>query len=160
VDLWQRRATVFNGLTLLRQGAAGLMLGTEHPRLAGMVTSYPNLFDVLQVTPRLGRAFFPEDGVKGHDGVAILTYPLWQSLFHGDPNVIGKTVHLADISREVIGVLPADFHFPNANALRAFRSAREQHAGTGYFYPCRDRPQPIQLERRVRQLGRLGVLAT
>ena len=122
VDLWQKRATVFTGLTLLRQGAAGLTLGTEHPRLIGMVTSYPNLFDVLQVTPHLGRTFFPEDGVKGHDDVAILTYALWQSLFHGDPNVIGKTVHLADIPREVIGVLPAGFHFPNANALRAFRS--------------------------------------
>jgi hypothetical protein len=118
VDLWQKRATAFSGLALVRQGASGLALGTEHPQLVGTVTSYPSLFDVLQAAPLLGRTFVPEDGVKGHDQVAILTYPLWQSLFHGDPNVIGKTIRLADTPREVIGVLPVAFHFPNKNALR------------------------------------------
>src|SRR6185436_16293623 len=107
---------------LLRHGASGLTLGTGHPQLVGTVNSYANLFEVLQVTPLLGRTFLAEDGVEGHDKVAILTYPLWQSFFHGDPNVIGKTVRLADNPREVIGVLPANFHFPNKNALRAFRS--------------------------------------
>ena len=122
VDLWQKRATAFSGMTLLRHGASGLTLGTEHPQLVGTVGSLANLFDVLQVTPLLGRTFLAEDGVKGHDNVAILTYALWQNFFHGDPNVIGKTVRLADNPREVIGVLPANFHFPNKNALRAFRS--------------------------------------
>ncbi len=121
-DLWQKRATAFSGLTLLREGANGLTLGTEHPRLTGTVTAYTNLLDVLEVTPLLGRGFRPEDGVKGHENVAILTYPLWQSLFHGDPGVIGKAVRLGDTPREVIGVLPADFHFPNRNALPSFRS--------------------------------------
>ena len=96
VDLWQKRATAFSGMTLLRHGASGLTLGTEHPQLVGTVNSYANLFDVLQVTPLLGRTFLAEDGVQGHDNVAILTYALWQSFFHGDPNVIGKTVRLAD----------------------------------------------------------------
>jgi predicted permease len=122
VDLWQKRATAFSGLALVRQGASGLTLGTEHPQLVGTVTAYTNLFDVLQATPLLGRAFLPEDGVKGHDHVAILSYALWQSFFQGDPNIIGKSVRLADTPREVIGVLPAGFHFPNKNALRAYRS--------------------------------------
>jgi predicted permease len=122
VDIWQRRATAFSGLTLLRHSTNGLALGTEHPNLVGTVTCLPNLFDILQVPPFLGRSFLPQDGVKGHDNVAILSYPLWQSLFHGDPSVIGKAIRIADTPREVIGVLPASFHFPNANALRAFRS--------------------------------------
>ena len=74
------------------------------------------------MAPLLGRTFLPDDGVKGHDQVAILTYSLWQTSFLGDPNVIGKTVRLADTPREIIGVLPPNFHFPNKNALRAFRS--------------------------------------
>jgi predicted permease len=122
VDLWQKRVTAFSGLTLMRHGASGLTLGTEHPQLVGTVGALANLFDVLQVTPLLGRTFLPEDGVPGRDNVAILTYPLWQSFFHGDPNVVGRTIRLADNPREVIGVLPANFHFPNKNALRAFRS--------------------------------------
>jgi predicted permease len=123
-DLWQKRATTFSAMAVLRQGASGLTIGTENPRLVGTVTCAPNLLDVIQVTPILGRGFLPEDGVKGHDNVAILTYSLWISLFRGDPAVIGKTVRLADTPREVIGVLPANFHFPNGNALRAFHSGQ------------------------------------
>ncbi len=121
-DIWQKRSTAFSGMALFRHGAGGLTLGTEHPRLVGTVTAYSNLLDVLRVAPLLGRGFVPEDGVKGHDRVAILTYALWQGFFNGDPNVIGKTIRLADTPREVIGVLPANFHFPNKNTLRAFRS--------------------------------------
>ncbi len=121
-DLWQKRATAFTGLTLLRQGTSGLILDSDHPRLVGTVTATPNLFEVLKVAPMLGRKFVPEDGVEGRDNVAILTYGAWQGLFQGDPNVIGKTVRLGDTSRQVVGVLPAGFHFPNANSLRASRS--------------------------------------
>ena len=122
VDMWQKRATVFSGLALVQQTARGLSLGADHPRLVGVVSSSPNLFDVLQVTPLLGRGFVAEDGTDGHDKVAILTYPLWETVFHRDPGVIGKTVRLTDTPREIVGVLPPDFQFPNRNALRAFRS--------------------------------------
>ncbi len=128
VDLWEKRSTVFSGLTLLGQGTGGLTLGIDHPRLIGVVNSSPNLFDVLQVTPLLGRGFVPEEGVKGHDNVAILTYPLWQSVFHGDPDVIGKTIRLSDTPRQLIGVLPANFNFPNRNALHPFRSKQSSNS--------------------------------
>ncbi len=65
--------------------------------------------------------------MKGHENVAILTYTLWQSVFHGDAEVVGKTVRLADTPREIIGVLPPTFHFPNRNALRAFRSKQSSN---------------------------------
>lgn len=121
-DLWQRQATAFSGLALVQQSSAGLTLGTDHPRLLGTVVSSANLFDVLQVTPLLGRTFGPEDDIKGRDNVAILSYPLWQSVFQGDPHIVGTSVRLGKTRREVIGVLPAGFRFPNANALRASRS--------------------------------------
>ncbi len=116
-DLWQKRATAFSSLTLLQEGASGVALGSGHPELTGTIRALPNLLEVLQVTPILGRSFRPEDGVKGRDDVAILTYALWQRLFHGDPAVIGRRLRIADVPCEVIGVLPASFHFPNANAL-------------------------------------------
>ena len=124
VDLWRQRATAFSSLALLRQAARGLVLGSEHPRLVGTVSSTPNLLETLQVSPVLGRGFLPQDGVKGHDNVAILTYPLWRNIFGGDPAVVGRTIHLAGALRQVVGVLPANFHLPNSNALRAFRSTQ------------------------------------
>jgi predicted permease len=118
-DLWRKRATAFRGFTLLRHYTNGLTLGPEHPHVVATVVSLPDLFDVLEVTPALGRVFRPEDG-----DVVVITHSLWQTLFHGDPNVIGKTFRLGDVPKEVIGVLPASFHFPNANALRAFHTAQ------------------------------------
>ena len=38
---------------------------------------------------------------------------------------IGATIRLADVSRQVVGVLPAGFHFPDSNALRPFRKGRQ-----------------------------------
>jgi predicted permease len=123
-DAWRQRSTAFRGLTLFRHSSNGLSVGAGHPRVLGTVTSLPNLFDVLEVAPLLGRVFIPEDGVPGHDNVVILTYPVWQQVFNGDPGVIGKTVRIADVPREVIGVLPANFRFPSANALRPFGAAK------------------------------------
>jgi predicted permease len=122
VDLWRTRATAFAGLTLLQQGARGVALGAEHPRVVGSVAATPELFSVLKVEPLLGRTFRPEDGVAGRDNIAVVTYSLWQSLFQGDPNIIGRTIRVAETPRQIIGVLPEDFHFPNENALRPFGS--------------------------------------
>jgi hypothetical protein len=122
VDFWSKRAASWSGVAMVRQAAIGLTADADHPYLAGTVLTIPNLFDVLEVDPLLGRAFLAEDGIQGHDNVAILTYGLWQDVFHGDPNVIGKSVRLGDVPREVIGVLPPTFHFPNRNALRSYRS--------------------------------------
>lgn len=124
-ELWRRRATAFSSLTSLQYGAAGFTLGAEHPRLTNTVAATPNFFDVLQVHALLGRTFRPEDGVPGHDNVAVLTYPLWRSLFHGDPGAIGATIRLRGVSRQVVGVLPADFHFSGATVLRPFRSGSQ-----------------------------------
>ncbi len=122
VDVWQKQETGFRDLTFLRYTAMGVTLGSEHPRLTGSVVCQPNLFEILQVRPLLGRTFIPDDGIQGHDNVAILTYDLWQSLFRGDPGAVGKTIRVGNLPRTIVGVLPARFHFPNANALRSTRS--------------------------------------
>ncbi len=119
-----QQADSFSSTALVQQGARGLSAGGDHPQFVGTVWSSPNLFTILQVKPQLGRTFRPEHGTKGNDSVAILTHRLWQTNFGGDPQVIGKTIRLGDVPREVIGVLPADFHFPNRNALRPFESGQ------------------------------------
>ena len=44
--------------------------------------------------------------------VAVLGYPLWQSRYGGDPNVVGRTLMLNDVPVEVIGVMPEGFRLP------------------------------------------------
>lgn len=132
VDIWRKRSTAFSDLILLRHSTNGLAIGLEHPQLVGTVTSEPNLFAILGVSAFMGRTFVPEDAISlGRDGgvhaqgwKAIITYGLWQRAFQSDPGVIGRTVRIADIPREIVGVLPSAFQFPNANALRPFRSGQ------------------------------------
>jgi hypothetical protein len=40
-DVWQKRSTAFSGIALLRLGAQGLSVGSEHPRIAGQLRRSP-----------------------------------------------------------------------------------------------------------------------
>jgi hypothetical protein len=48
-----------------------------------------NYFSLLEVKPVLGRGFLPEeDQGRGQAPVAIISYNLWQRMFHSDPQVL------------------------------------------------------------------------
>lgn len=123
VDFWTKRSKTIESFALVQQASIGLSIpGADHPQLVGVVSASAELFNTLQVKPLLGHGFLPEQGLEARDSVAVLSYSLWQNSFGGDPQIIGKTVRLGEVSRQVVGVLPPQFHFPNRNALRAFQS--------------------------------------
>ncbi len=120
VEEWRKRTSAFTAFASFLRWQTAFTSGPDRPRLTGSVLCSPNLFDVLEAQPLLGRLFQPRDGVKGHDNVAVLSYPGWRTLFDSDPRVIGRTIRVDDNPVEIIGVLPPDFHFPAPNALQAF----------------------------------------
>src|SRR5580704_12688777 len=124
-DIWRKQSTAFTDLTLLQQGATGISLGNDHPRLVGRIIAQPNLLDILGVQPSQGRNFLPEETVKGHEKVAIISHRLWQSLFNGDSAVIGRSVQIAGTPYEIVGVLPQSFYFPKATELSPSPVARQ-----------------------------------
>lgn len=143
-DLWRKRSTAFRGFTLLRHFVNGATVGAGHPEAVASVIALPDLFEVLQVTPAVGRVFRPEDGSPGHDDVVVVTYSFWKTQLHGEANVIGKTFRMGNTPKEVIGVLPADFHFPNANSLRAFHTGQ---AISGVAEPAVFVPAALHLDQ-------------
>ena len=80
--------------------------------LRGMKVT-PSLFRVLRVAPVLGRAFDDAEGEIGNEQKIILSYALWQRLFGGAPDVVGRTVRLTwtGTAYTVVGVMPAGFSF-------------------------------------------------
>jgi putative ABC transport system permease protein len=52
------------------------------------------LFQVLGVPAMLGRTLSPEEDRQGGPRVVVLAYPFWREYLAGDPNIVGKTIHL------------------------------------------------------------------
>jgi putative ABC transport system permease protein len=75
-----------------------------------------SLHDVLGVTPSLGRPLLPADNEPGAPPVVLLSHGLWQSRFGGDQEVVGRTIVMDGTSREIVGVMPRDFAFPDEEA--------------------------------------------
>ncbi len=63
-------------------------------------------FTVLGVQPFLGRGFNNEEDRPGGPKAVVLSYPLWRSAFHADPQVLGQTAILKGEPHTIVGVLP------------------------------------------------------
>ena len=100
---------VFDGLLAYSETAMNLSEGGQPERVMGVLVS-GNYFDVLGVTPALGRRFLPEeDRTPGTHSVAVVSYGLWQRRFGADPKLVGRTITLNTYRFTVIGVAPAEF---------------------------------------------------
>jgi len=71
-----------------------------------------NLFPLLGVNPILGRTFSPDEDLPEVPRVIVLSYGMWQTEFGGDPNIVGRSMIIADRPVTIVGVMPAGFEFP------------------------------------------------
>src|SRR5215813_7830434 len=62
------------------------------------------LFEILRVSPQLGRTFTANEDRPEEDAVVILGHNLWQRNFGADPNIIGRKVMLNSRARTIVGV--------------------------------------------------------
>jgi predicted permease len=86
--------------------------GGEARPVAGMFVS-GDYFNVLGVTPALGRAFTRDDDRRGGgpDGpVAVLSYGFWQREYGGERNVLGRGIFLDGHAFTIVGVAPPEFY--------------------------------------------------
>ena len=69
-----------------------------------------NFFDFFDAPPALGRYYTShEDSVSVESPVVVLGWPLWQTEFGGQPDVLGKTLRVGRTLCTIIGVTPAGF---------------------------------------------------
>jgi predicted permease len=81
-------------------------------RVAGALVS-AEAFDVLGARPALGRTFRPGEDTAGRGQVAILSHALWAARFGADPGIVGRSIRIDGVAREVVGVMPASFELPS-----------------------------------------------
>ena len=80
----------------------------EHVRILDVTDG---TLPLLGVRPVLGRLFTRQDDSPGAAQTVVLTYPYWQQRFGGASSVIGSSITVGGVPREIVGVLPQTFHF-------------------------------------------------
>jgi len=106
---YRNQQSVFSGMFAEDMVQAAIGTETENDVIWGQVVS-GNYFDVLQVTPMMGRAFLPEeDSAPGAHPVVVVSHSLWQRRLGADSHIVGKTVELNGKPYNVIGVAPPTF---------------------------------------------------
>lgn len=109
--VYRDQAKSFQGVVALKIGTFGFRPRSEDiAQMRVGVNVSANFFDVLGVTPALGRGFRAEENeVPGRDAVIVLSHGLWQKEFASDPGVLGRKVQLQGQDFTVIGVAPESF---------------------------------------------------
>ena len=92
--------------------------GLAEPEHVGGLDVTDDVLRILGVTPLAGRAFTRADDAPGAPKTVMLTYGYWRRRFGGDPSAVGRTITVDGDLRQIIGVLPRDFHLGGSdNAL-------------------------------------------
>ena len=128
---YREQTQAFDALVEYHQMNFDLLQRGEPDRVNTGVVSH-DFFDVLGITPILGRAFLPEDDKPGANAVLVLSYSYWQAKFGGDPRIVGQVFQMNDRPHTVVGVLPNVPHYPQENDVYMsvsacpFRAAAEK----------------------------------
>jgi putative ABC transport system permease protein len=110
----------YSSWTLIHQGNEGAERAS-----VGLVTG--NYFEIMGLSPVLGRLTRPSDDGPGVPPVAVLTHEYWMKRFGGDSGIVGRQITLDKKSVTVIGVLqPAPF-FPDRVDLLANMVNSDHH---------------------------------
>jgi predicted permease len=99
-----------------------------------------NFFDVLEVTPELGRFFLPEEALKpGGHPVLVISHGFWMRRFGGAAGVVGRTVEMNGHPFTIVGVAPEDFHGSMSGLKCDFWAPLTMHRQVANFGSLEDR---------------------
>ncbi len=114
LNLIRDETKLLQGMATYQTGVRTIS-GTQNNASANKVHltySQWNLFEVAGVQPILGRGFNPQDEAVGAESVVVLSYEVWQNQFLADPDIVGRTILVEAIPKQVVGVMPEGFAFP------------------------------------------------
>jgi putative ABC transport system permease protein len=113
---YHEQARSFSGLAAMEMVSRNVTVGNQQPeRVAGAKVT-ADFFNLLGITPQLGRTLLLEEQGTGGPRVVVIGQQLWQNRFNSDPNVVGRTLELDAEPFTIVGVMPARFQY-NATAF-------------------------------------------
>ncbi len=100
---WRERNRTFEALTAFRGANYNLTGGDQPVRLEAQQATH-ELFEILNASFAVGRAYGAAEDRPGAPPTAVLSYGLWTTRFGQDPAVVGSSLTLDGQSYEVVGV--------------------------------------------------------
>jgi putative ABC transport system permease protein len=93
--------------------------GVGEPRRIQAAIVARDYFELFGVAPHAGRFFRADDHVPGPPGGLVLGHAFWLSELGGERDAVGRTLTVNGVEREIIGVAPPGFDYPDARQLYA-----------------------------------------
>jgi len=114
---WQRENRTFSAIAISRGYAFSLTGAGDAEQLNGEFVS-SDFFSILGVRPVLGRTFAAGEDLIGAGPVAMISQKLWRDKFASATDIVGRSITLDGKSFTLIGVVPAEFQFPESGSAR------------------------------------------
>ena len=105
---WQSQTDVFERFEAYAPQPFEVLGHGEPERIHGVLVTTA-LFDMLGVSPRLGRRFDSPDGKAGAPHVVMISDGLWKRRFGADPSIVGQAIVVNGDAHTIIGVMPPRF---------------------------------------------------
>lgn len=118
------------------------LTGSDEPERVPAAKVSTDFFNLLGVEPMLGRTIAPNEQGPNGERVLVISHGLWQRRFGGDRSVLGQRVSLDDEPFTIIGVMPPQFRFDEAQAWFPFPFNFNEMARGGRAYPIVGRISP------------------
>ena len=112
VEEWRSRSESFADLAVFDDVTVTLTAADGAARISAARVS-ANFLPLLGVQPARGR-FFSAGEAGERQRVALISHRFWQTRFGGSQHAIGASIELERVPSAIIGILPADFQFNDA----------------------------------------------
>lgn len=133
---YRRFSTQLEDIALYRTGSVNVWMesddvGAEHLTATWVTAS---MMPLLRAPPLLGRTFSVDEERRGGPDAVILSEAEWRMRFGRAPDVLGRTLMVNNVPREVVGVMPAQFSFPGARTRMWLPAKHADDATAGDFF--------------------------
>jgi putative ABC transport system permease protein len=114
IEQWRQQSKSFVDMAVFDGVSSTLTTANNAEQISAARVS-PNFFALLGVRPLRGRIFSATDAAR-RERLAVISYSFWQTHFGGSRDAIGSSIELDRVPLQIVGILPAGFHFAGLDA--------------------------------------------
>jgi predicted permease len=155
---WRDQSSAFESMAYYENYDSAVTAGSAAEYTYTAMVS-PNLFHVFRVQPAAGREFSAEESKAGGGGAVILSSTYAANHFGSAAGALGHSVRLLSKTLDIVGVMPAGFHFPEKTDVwfptNTIFGDTESRSGHNYRVVARLKPG-VSLEQAQAQMTAIG----